>query len=39
MSSDRDTQIVHVRLPSSLHTQVKWVADDEGATLNAFLIA
>ena len=37
--SDRETQLVHIRLPASLHAQVKRVADDEGVTLNTFLVA
>ena len=37
--SGRETQAVQLRLPASLHALVKRVADDEGVTVNAFLVA
>jgi hypothetical protein len=37
--ADNDVQMAHVRLPASLHKQVKQVAEQEGVSLNTFLVA
>lgn len=38
MRPERSSQLIHVRLPASLHAQVRSVAEVEGVNLNTFLV-